>query len=280
MRIACWSGPRNISTALMRSWSSRDDTFVSDEPFYGYYLKETGFNHPMKQEIIDSCSTDYHHIIKSINSIVPDNKISVCKHKPLSRSFFKMIEMIYTFNFLNEKTNIKSFHLAEGPGGFIEAFNYKRNNKFDKYYGMTLISEDINIPSWKKSYNFINNNKNVIIEYGSSQTGDLFLKQNLLYCHEHYSSSMDYITADGGFDFSVDFNKQEELSMKLIIAQIFFALILQKKGGNFILKIFDVFKFKTVEIIFLLSNLYEYVYIYKPYTSRVANSEKYVICKN
>ena len=41
MIVACWSGPRNISTALMRSWSSRKDTFVTDEPFYAYYLKET-----------------------------------------------------------------------------------------------------------------------------------------------------------------------------------------------------------------------------------------------
>jgi hypothetical protein len=64
------------------------------------------------------------------------------------------------------------------------------------------------------------------------------------------------------------------------MAQIFFAIIMQKEGGNFVLKIFDIFKFKTVEIIFLLANLYDYVYIYKPYTSRVANSEKYVICKN
>ena len=63
MKIACWSGPRNISTALMRAWSSRSDTFVSDEPFYGYYLKKTGLNHPMKEEIIDTCLTDYtqHH---------------------------------------------------------------------------------------------------------------------------------------------------------------------------------------------------------------------------
>ena len=53
IRIACWSGPRNISTALMRSWSSRNDTFVSDEPFYAYYLKETGLNHPMAKEIIN-----------------------------------------------------------------------------------------------------------------------------------------------------------------------------------------------------------------------------------
>ena len=215
-----------------------------------------------------------------IHTQVPNIKLSISKYKPLSRSFFKMIEIINTFSFLNEKNCIKSFHLAEGPGGFIEAFNYKRNNKNDTYYGMTLISDDINIPSWKKSSNFINNNKNIIIEYGSSKTGDLFLKENLLYCKNNYGNSMDYITGDGGFDFSIDFNKQEDLSMKLILSQIFFAIIMQKIGGNFVLKIFDIFKFKTVEIIFLLSNLYDYVYIYKPYTSRIANSEKYIICKN
>ena len=44
MIVSCWSGPRNISTALMRSWSSRKDTFVTDEPFYAYYLKETKLN--------------------------------------------------------------------------------------------------------------------------------------------------------------------------------------------------------------------------------------------
>jgi hypothetical protein len=42
VRIAMWSGPRNISTAMMRSWGNRPDTFVCDEPFYAYYLKETG----------------------------------------------------------------------------------------------------------------------------------------------------------------------------------------------------------------------------------------------
>ena len=51
-RIAMWSGPRNISTALMRSWSSRKDTYVSDEPFYAYYLKETKLKHPMQVAIL------------------------------------------------------------------------------------------------------------------------------------------------------------------------------------------------------------------------------------
>ena len=61
-----WSGPRNISTALLRSFSNRDDTIVYDEPFYSYYLKETKLNHPMKDEIIDFYPTKENDVIKSI----------------------------------------------------------------------------------------------------------------------------------------------------------------------------------------------------------------------
>ena len=69
------------------------------------------------------------------------------------------------------------------------------------------------------------------------------------------------------------------LSYTLILSQILYALIIQKKNGIFILKIFDIFKYKTIELIYLLSIFYELVYIYKPSTSRIANSEKYLICK-
>jgi 23S rRNA U2552 (ribose-2'-O)-methylase RlmE/FtsJ len=191
-----------------------------------------------------------------------------------------MIEMINTFDFLNDRNPIQSFHLAEGPGGFIEAFNYKRKNPADVYYGMTLINDNSNIPSWKKASHILNSNKNIKLEYGASKNGDLFLKENLLYCNKKYAKSMDYITGDGGFDFSSDFNNQEDISFKLILSQVFYALIMQKKGGHFVLKIFDVFKIKTVEVIYLLCNLYENVFIFKPNTSRSANSEKYIICRN
>ena len=215
-----------------------------------------------------------------IHTIVPNHKFSLCKYKPLSRSFFKMIEMINTFEFLTDRNPIQTFHLAEGPGGFIEAFNYKRKNPNDIYYGMTLINDNTNIPSWKKASHILNSNKNIKIEYGSSKNGDLFLKENLIYCNKKYAKSMDYITGDGGFDFSSDFNNQEDISFKLILSQIFYALVMQKKGGHFVLKIFDVFKIKTIEVIYLLCNLYENVFIFKPNTSRNANSEKYIICRN
>jgi len=74
MRIACWSGPRNISTALMRSWSSRKDSFVSDEPFYAYYLKERQLKHPMYKEIIDYYPDKYDDVVRSITSEIPNGK--------------------------------------------------------------------------------------------------------------------------------------------------------------------------------------------------------------
>ena len=52
IRIAMWSGPRNISTAMMRSFENREDTFVIDEPFYAFYLSHSGFNHPGKEEVL------------------------------------------------------------------------------------------------------------------------------------------------------------------------------------------------------------------------------------
>tara|TARA_B100001287_G_C22680324_1_gene529966 strand:+ start:936 stop:1646 length:711 start_codon:yes stop_codon:yes gene_type:complete len=74
MIISCWSGPRNISTALMRSWSSRKDTFVTDEPFYGYYLKETKLKHPMHKEIINKYSSNYNEIVNYLVGEIPKNK--------------------------------------------------------------------------------------------------------------------------------------------------------------------------------------------------------------
>lgn len=53
IRICLWSGPRNISTALMRSFENRDDCEVWDEPFYGYYLDQTGLDHPGREAVLE-----------------------------------------------------------------------------------------------------------------------------------------------------------------------------------------------------------------------------------
>jgi Sulfotransferase domain len=64
IRIAMWSGPRNISTALMRAWGNRADTTVIDEPFYAYYLERTGKKHPGAAEVIAQGETDWRKIVE------------------------------------------------------------------------------------------------------------------------------------------------------------------------------------------------------------------------
>jgi len=67
-----WSGPRNLSTAMMRSFGNRADTFVSDEPFYGAFLETSGADHPLREEVIAAMDCDWARIARAIAGPVPD----------------------------------------------------------------------------------------------------------------------------------------------------------------------------------------------------------------
>ncbi len=70
-RIAMWSGPRNISTAMMRSWGNRPDTVVVDEPFYAFYLEQTGKEHPLASEVIAHGQTDWRAVAGQLSQAHP-----------------------------------------------------------------------------------------------------------------------------------------------------------------------------------------------------------------
>lgn len=74
VRIAMWSGPRNISTAMMRAFENRADTAVVDEPFYAVYLDATGADHPMRSEVLASQSTDWRAVVSDLNGPVPQGR--------------------------------------------------------------------------------------------------------------------------------------------------------------------------------------------------------------
>ena len=263
---------------------NKDDEY-QDKVSYslGYYLKD--IKHQIHEQGSKWDTTKrFTNPFEYIHTNVPDKKRSVSKYRPLSRSYFKMIEMTNFFKLIEKKEfqSFQSFHLAEGPGGFIEALLHLRHNKNDKYYGMTILNDDHdpNIPGWKKSQQFLKDNPNVIIENGKDGTGNILNITNFDYCYHKYRSSMDICTGDGGFDFSLDFNKQEQNMSTLLFGQIAYALVMQKYKGSFILKIFDCFSLHTVDLCALLCSFYDKVYITKPQTSRYANSEKYIVCKN
>ncbi len=70
-RIAMWSGPRNISTAMMRAWENRPDCIVSDEPLYGAWLEHSGADHPMREEIIAAMDCDWRSVVSTLTGPVP-----------------------------------------------------------------------------------------------------------------------------------------------------------------------------------------------------------------
>lgn len=72
LRIAMWSGPRNLSTAMMRSFGSRSDTFVSDEPFYGCFLQDGGAHHPMREEVMAAMDCDWRSVMASLRGDTPN----------------------------------------------------------------------------------------------------------------------------------------------------------------------------------------------------------------
>ncbi len=80
LRLAMWSGPRNISTAMMRSFEHRPDCSVVDEPFYACYLAATGADHPMREEVINSQSTDWSRVAMELSTGLCEAELVYQKH--------------------------------------------------------------------------------------------------------------------------------------------------------------------------------------------------------
>lgn len=113
-RIAMWSGPRNISTALMRSWGSRPDTFVCDEPLYAYYLKQTGVPHPGAEEVIRHHENDWRKAVAWLTGPMPQGK-TIFYQKHMTHHLLPEIDR----GWLNLVTN--AFLIRE-PGEMITSF--------------------------------------------------------------------------------------------------------------------------------------------------------------
>lgn len=272
-------------------------------------VKEYGFNSELNiyRNKIDKIDPD---VWKKIRWYI-NNFDFLVKDPIINRAFYKYWEIVNTFEiFNNYNTSDLIFHCAEAPGGFIQGSNIllqldnykecvkinksvidddgfievKKKKKQQKKYKIYTISlnkdllkyRNYNLPSYNKR--IINNN--VCILYGKDNTGDINNLDNVHYIKNLINDGFFLITADGGFDEGNDFNNKEQLHYYLILNEIYSAIYLQKQGGNFILKVFDIFTKTSINLFYLLSLLYENVFIYKPKTSRPTNSEKYIICKN
>jgi 23S rRNA U2552 (ribose-2'-O)-methylase RlmE/FtsJ len=186
----------------------------------------------------------------------------ISKKKVISRAYFKMYELIYNNDILNN--DINCFFICEAPGGFIEAITDISNRRGRSLQYSSISKEDDDL-----KYN--KNLHNSCLMYGditNVNTLKTLTKQK----------KCNVITADGGFDIK-NFNSQEIISGKLLLCEIYLALSLQEKGGTFIIKFFDMFTHNSMMYYLILCSFYKYVKIIKPETSRDSNSERYLVCE-
>lgn len=208
---------------------------------------------------------------------------SVCILHPLSRSYFKMVEILIVSEFFKtfeKEDRIRTAHVCEGPGGFIEAILEEcmtRHKTVSQSTAMTLRPNQANVPGWKRAATFLQKHRNVKVVYGADNTGDIIHVPNQIEFVEACGPKVHIFTSDGGFDFSTDYLSQERAVFPLLLASTRIGFEVLKDGGMFVLKFFDSYHRGTRDLIFFLSCFFKSWTMYKPATSRPCNPEQYFI---
>ena len=100
VRVGMWSGPRNISTAMMRAFENRPDTVVVDEPLYAAYLHRTGLDHPVREEVVASQPTDVAAAVAGLSDpLPPGHRLHYAKH--MAHHVFRDMDLGWTLGFRN-----------------------------------------------------------------------------------------------------------------------------------------------------------------------------------
>jgi len=192
----------------------------------------------------------------------------LCKKQVISRAYFKLYEIVY-YDPLVLQSNLTCFFICEAPGGFIECIQDIRRKKNLPFKYISISKRDDNI----KYGSYLEENN---LNYGDI-TDPAIIESTIITTLTRFSDGMDFITADGGFDVKM-FVAQELMCSKLILCEIYLALMTQKIGGMFVIKFFDMFTHNSIIYYLLLCSFYDYVKIIKPKSSRNCNSERYLVC--
>ena len=209
---------------------------------------------------------------------------SIALIKPLSRSYFKMIEMMHVLQFFEllpkQQAKIRTAHVAEGPGGFIQALIQlcERNKRtVQTAVAMTLKPVNPCVPGWKRAAAFLHRNPQILIHHGEDGTGDIYKLENQKSFVATCKTGISLFTADGGFDFSINYDVQEERVFHLLVSSALTGLQALSNDGAFILKLFDISSEHTALLIALMSQCFKEWILYKPALSRPCNSERYFL---
>ena len=204
--------------------------------------------------------------------------------KPLSRSYFKMLEILEVLNFYEripkQTQKIRTAHIAEGPGGFIQAIvdTVERHTKIHSVAtAMTLKPVDSRVPGWRRATAFLQRHRHVKLVYGDDGTGDIYALENQASFIQAVNPGVALFTADGGFDFSVNYQIQEQRVFHLLVCSALTAVQSLSADGSLVLKVFDTYSPATKTFLAILSRFFKEWCLYKPCLSRPCNSERYFL---
>ncbi|EFC46258.1 predicted protein [Naegleria gruberi] len=172
--------------------------------------------------------------------------------------------------------------ICAGPGGFTEYLYYRYKTSKAKGWGFTLKNDK---DDWKlEKFNNESPCSNFELNYGVDGTGDITKNENMLCLDDAVNRGTNnrglaLVTADGGFCVDGVENSQEYLTQQLVLCQFLTALLTLRKGGCFVCKLFDLNTWFSASLIYVMYQYFEKVTIFKPFSSRPANSERYIVCK-
>lgn len=283
----CFLFQPNAELTYIDNYENVEETLIQEKRANIEQYEKTCEKGAKKWEFYKKCINPY-EMVYTTQPLFQEKNISesVCTLRPLSRSYFKMIEILeivfnkYPSFYKNPRCFLHSAHVCEGPGGFIEGFVdfcHRKSYRPGCSRAITLCSNDYNIPGWKKAQHFLSKNKNVKLSYGKDGTGNILLYENQTNFINRCSPKADIFTGDGGFDFSSDYSSQESSIFPLLVSTVRIGMECLHKGGLFIMKLFDFYQKSTIDLLYFLSVHFKQWTIYKPAMSRPNNPENYFI---
>jgi hypothetical protein len=138
LRVAMWSGPRNLSTAMMRAWEHREDCAVSDEPLYAAYLAATGLDHPGREDVIAAGETDWRRVVQALLGPPPE-AASVWYQKHMSHHLLPEMALDWVLG-------LRNVFLIRDPAEVVASYVKSR---------ATVTADDIGLPQQWRLFEYL-----------------------------------------------------------------------------------------------------------------------------
>jgi len=247
---------------------SNDSCIKLLKEYYGHFILLNDIK--SKIDALSICQERYrNNVVKYLHEY--ELLEFLCKKQVISRSYFKLYEMVYHEPIILSN-ELDCFFICEAPGGFIDCIGDIRRKK-NKHFDYLTTSLGNGSCGGITFSHYIDSDRIFYSDITLIENIDYLIKQS----RNKFPNGVDLVTGDGGFNVKY-FHAQEIITSKLIFSEILLALSIQKIGGMFVLKVFDMFTHNTNVYYLLLCSCYSHVKIIKPRASRYSNSERYLIC--